>query len=241
MVDAMEPLRVSWRLAMPWAPPNYGLHLDGLLAWAAVQEARAVGRAFSAFEEVIERLPLARHETDAGWCWKASLVTPSIALAPERRYITARTPVFDLAAFESEQRAAMLALNPNAKLRHAGAVNTASGFFKNAAFYVSLQHVTELEAWCIGSREHITNLLRHVTHVGTKGRMGFGAVRLISDLQGYTRPDYSVDPAPEASERWCYRLMPEQRDDYIPVQSRIQPPYWDGVGAQLAWRPASFA
>ncbi|EQD66040.1 hypothetical protein B1A_08284, partial [mine drainage metagenome] len=89
-MDAL-PLRIDWTLVTPWCPPALGLHLDGLIGFAMLEEAEAQNQSFTSYDELLAELPFARHESLAGWCWKASLVRPAAVLGSERRYSTAKT------------------------------------------------------------------------------------------------------------------------------------------------------
>ena len=239
------PLRVSWRMATPWVPPAFGLHFDGLLAWAVVQEALVRGAPPAAYEELLTQLPLARHVTPAGTCWQASLVRPVKILGSERRYMTAKTPVEFIGQYEERAKASLRQRGLPDKLKGGAGVDTVRGFFKAAAFYVPLQHVAVLEAYCIGDPDRISELLDRVKSIGAKGRCGFGSVAEIIDADGKLLPDFSVEEDTAALTRWRYRVLPEvsaeEQADYIPVQARLVPPYWEGVDVQLAYRPASFA
>ena len=238
------PLRISWRLATPWVPPAFGLHFDGLLAWAAVQEAlatKATEATEADFAAVLASLPLAKHETPDGTCWKASLVRPVKILGSERRYMTAKTPVAFIGEYEGRVKASLRERDLPDKMRGGAIVDTVRGFYKAAAFYVPLQHAAVLEAYCIGDPARISELLDRVKSIGAKGRIGFGTVAEVTDAEGGIAPDFSVDEDQAALKRWRYRVLPEARRGLHPGAGAAYPPYWDGVGAQLAYRPASFA
>ena len=247
MPDArkLRPLRIRWRLSAPWVPPAYGLHLDGLLAWARVREAMNSGGTGADYESLLADLPLARHETTAGCCWKASLVRPVSVLGSERRYMTVKIPTLLIGRLEEEMKAGLRERGLLDRMKGSAGVDTARGFYKAAEFYVPLQHAAELEAFCIGDPGRIHDLLGRVASIGSKGRLGFGTVAEVPDGTGEMVLDFSVEADLRAETAWRYRVLPEldaaERDRYIPVEARLQPPYWLGTGTTLAYRPADFA
>ena len=224
------PLRIDFSLVTPWCPPALGLHFDGLIAWAAVQEAELQGRVFESYDEilselpfgkheVLSKLPFGKHETCAGWVWKASLVRPVKVLGSERRYITAKTSSTDMAMRMSEGKISGRPLK---------SIDTVRGPFKNDAFWYTVEHVDACTAFCVGDPERISALLDHVTNLGKRGRLDHGRI----DME---RTVIVEDTA--ALDRWQERQMPKPIEGYVPVMGRLQPPYWMGEGATTVWRP----
>lgn len=227
-MDAI-PLRIDWTIATPWCPPALGLHLDGLLAYAVVQEAERDGRQFEAYDELLSELPFERHESGAGWCWKASLLKPVTVRGSERVYMTAKT---------ATQSMAEAMVDGQITGRSIKSIDTVRGPFKNDAFWYTIEHVDKIQAWCIGDPERITELLSLITHLGKRSRLDHGRIALrdhSADDEGGL--DFHVVEDSQARDRWTRRYMPEQVDGYVPVQGRLQPPYWQGEGAGLCWRP----
>lgn len=241
----LQPLYIRWRLSSPWVPPAFGLHFDGLLAWAVVDEAIANGATSGNYDELLAHLPLARYETPAGWCWKASYVRPVKVLGSERRHMVAKTPTYMIGRLEEEMKAQLIERGLPDKMKGGAAVDTVRGFYKAASFYVPLQHVVALEAYCVGDPGRISELLLRVNSIGAKGRIGFGTVAEVRDSNGETALDFTVAEDEGGAEGWRYRVLPQvaadEQDRYIPVEARLQPPYWQGTGTHLAYRPIDFA
>ncbi len=212
-----RPLRITWKLATSWCRPARGLHLDGLLAWALVQEALHAGRVFETFEEIICTLPLEKHTVGADWCWKASLIMPTGLRGVEMRYMTAKT---NLADFAEKMTDGSILGKPLTT------IDTVRGAYKLDAFWYSTEHADGCEAWCVGDPERITALLDHVHHLGKRGRLDHGRIEL-----------WSVDEDAAAAEKWRLRAMPEPEDGFIPAVGRLQPPYWKGEGTRPIWMP----
>lgn len=220
-MDAALPLRIDWTLVTPWCPPALGLHLDGLIGFAMLEEAEAKNRSFTSYDELLAELPFARHESLAGWCWKASLVRPAAVLGSERRYSTAKTST-----------AALAARTANGQIvgRPLTAIDTVRGPFKNDEIWYTLEHVEQCSAWCVGDPDRIVSLLDYITHLGKRGRLDHGRIDMDQT--------HVVEDA-TALTRWQERQMPEPLHGYVPIVGRLQPPYWQGEGAGIVWRPES--
>lgn len=227
-MDAL-PLRIEWKIATPWCPPAFGLHLDGLIGYAAVQEAELEGREFTSYDELLDTLPFERHDANGNWCWKASLVNPVAVHGSERVYMTAKTASYSMAASMVDGQITG---------RPIKSIDTVRGAFKNDAFWYTIEHIDALQAWCVGDPERITELLAWVTHVGKRARLDHGRVALREQTDADEGGlDFSVVEDPLALDHWKHRCMPEAVAGYVPVQSRLRPPYWQGEGAVVCWRP----
>lgn len=227
-MDAL-PLRIDWSIATPWCPPALGLHLDGLIGYAVVQEAERDGRQFASHDELLADLPFAKHEAGNDWCWKASLLQPVTVRGSERVYMTAKT---------ASQPMAEAMVDGKITGRKIKSIDTARGQFKNDAFWYTIEHIDQIQAWCIGDPERITELLSLITHIGKRSRLDHGRVALreqSDDDEGGLA--FSVVEDPRAEELWQRRYMPDPVADYVPVHGRMRPPYWQGEGARVCWRP----
>lgn len=224
------PLRIEWRLATPWCPPNLGLHLDGLIGFAMKEEAEAQDRTIVDFAELLSHLPFEKHVTASGWVWKASYVRPVQVLGTERRYLTAKTEAQGLAERMVDGQILGRSLSKIDRVR---------GLFLNNALWYNTEHVPSLVAWCVGDPDRLLSLLDRITHIGKRGRIDHGrvATRARTD-EAEAGLDYSVEEDEAAFDKWKLRVMPEPVDGYIPVAARLNPPYWAGENQQMVWRPA---
>ena len=252
-----QPLRISWNLTSAWSPTQMGLHLDGLLAYALVQlRMREAGEADDPVEEtgferapldyasVLADLPLEKHfassssSTNANvdaWCWKASLLRPVQILASSRRHMTAKTPIVALADYANEARDIRTAYGD--RIKSEPLLDPVRGAARSGSFFVEAQHVATVRAYCIGDPDRIASLLQEVSSIGRRGRLGFGMIE--SDENGLPIFDVSIDE--EAHTMWADRVMPEAIKGpiaYVPHASRLRPPYWEGAGQVMCWRPA---
>lgn len=211
----MEPLRIECRLAGPWSPPHGGTHLDGLLAWAIKEEAldNSAPDTKVDYDTLIADLPLERFECDDGWCWKASLFQPVGFMGQERRYLTAKTPVMNMA----------LAIGSRIVQEKGGAsIDTVRGLGKNAALYYTLEHVHGLQAWCLGDAEAIIHLLEQVQAIGVKTRLGHGSLLPYGNGQLF-----QITHDPDAHEKWKHRNAPQKLTEAMyPGVGSFKPPYW---------------
>lgn len=216
------PLRLEWTLATPWCPPSYGLHLDGLVAWAIVQQAIQDGGVPASYDELLGELPFDVFVTDNGWVWKASLIQPIRVLGSERRYMTSKTAVEPFAQRMIEGH---IEGNP------LKTIDTVRGLYKNDAFWYTIEHVEKLVAYCIGDPERITPLLDHVTHLGKRTRMDHGRAQ---PVEGFLVRIVEDDTA---LNLWRQRNMPMPFKGHQPIMGRLRPPYWKGEDATMVWRP----
>lgn len=217
MADSMIPLRIQWTLATPWCPPPVSLHLDGLIAWAMVKEAEDQGRFFENYDEILSQLPFAKHESEAGWVWKASFIKPLQVLGSERRYMTTKTAVASMAELMTEGRIAGKPLT---------SIDTVRGPFKNDAFWYTIEHVDACAAYCVGDPERLAPLLDLVTHLGKRARLDHGRISA-----------FTMDEDASADRLWRNRNMPEPENGHQPIMGRLRPPYWMGEGQTQVWRP----
>lgn len=223
----MEPLRIECRLATPWHPPAFGLHLDGLLAWSLVQDAKAARADLVDYEAIISDLPLERHllATHPGgghsvWC--ASQFVPVGWLGQERRYMTAKTSVEDMSHWIGRKVV---------ETKGGSTIDTARGIAKNSQAYYTVEHVRGLRAWCVGDRDAITDLLSRVRAVGVKTRIGLGTLLPYADGALW---DVRADE--QASQLWRRRSSPERLiEDSFRAIGSWRAPYWQGTDP--IWRP----
>jgi CRISPR type IV-associated protein Csf3 len=214
------PLRVEWTLTGPWCPPDYAIHLDGLVAWAVVARKLAAGVSDeTAFDEMQADLPFERE----GEVWKASILRPRRILHAERRLMTCRTPELLLSD-----------LSENGKLegRKLTKIDTVRGPLKNAAFYSTAQTVDGLVAWCVADPDALADLLGDIRSIGRRRRLGFGQIAvdglsIVEDVNAHTL--------------WKRRNLParpkDTGDQYVEVINRLTPPYWRADGRQVVWTP----
>lgn len=213
------PLRVEFPLATPWVPPEVALHLDGLIAWALVQDVeRRTGKAVTNFDAVLADLPFGKFETEDGWVWQASMVRAHGVRGSERRYMTAKTASESLS----------VAIGAGKILgRPLTAIDTVRGEFKNDAFWYSAQTAERCIGYCIGDPERIAPLLGYITHIGAQRKLDHG--RVAGD------PILEEDEA--ATTEWQRRYMPVPSTGLVAAEGRLRPPYWLGPFS-MVWRPA---
>jgi len=204
----MNPLRIDIELCSPMVEPSSPLHLDALLAWAAVAEATANGD-----EEPLvaqETLPL---ERDLGvWC--ASALSFEVLAPPSMRFCTKRTDVPDIAQAVAN---GLIASAPNK-------FDINRGPWRQSLYFFTVQHAITASAWCIGDAERIAALLDRVRYLGARRRNGHGKIARIS----VTHDD-------DAHARWRERVLPEQQEGYLPLMATTAPPYWDRTRQVAAW------
>lgn len=225
----MEPLRIEFRLNGPWCPPHGGVHLDGLIAWAVKEDSLSNASGITGtgaepdYATIIADLPFEKHESPHGWCWKASKLVVIGYFGQERRYLTAKTPVHDMAQAIG---------NRVVEEKGGSIIDTVRGLGKNAALYYTLEHALGFEAYCVGDHDALSELLQEIEAIGAKTRLGHGSLRPYDDGKLFR-----ITADATAQEKWKRRNAPERlREDMIPAVASFQPPYWKGK--DYCWTPA---
>lgn len=204
------------------------LHLDALLAYAVTKESlQKIGDlklSQDSIRSLGENLPLERAKQGDLWCWKASALMPDRVLGHEMRVWSRKT--------ESEMIAVMSGANEIKRSRplkfplelFSHKIDTARGFLKNSFQFIPLRHVRVFTAYCVGDADRIYDLLQtHITHIGARGRTGFGK---IAELEKGTIQAITVTENQGANEHWQSRVLPWEKEGYVPIQAANKAPYW---------------
>jgi len=215
----MTPLQIDCQLSGPWCPPQFGLHLDGLMAWLLVEPHVRAGSVIDSYADIIEDLPFGKHESGV---WMASQFFPVGWMGQERRYVTGKTPVQHLA----------LSIGAGVVDTVGGStIDTVRGIAKDHAGYISIEHVRGFRAWCVGEEDTIRDYLETVPAIGARTRMGFGTLKRYEDGSFW-----KISESEDASEKWKLRSAPEQiTQESYPARGSWKPPYWRGD--DNIWRP----
>ena len=209
----MQPLRIDCLLATAWCPPAFGLHLDGLIGFAAVDEATALRSDAPDYDTILADLPFARHESGV-WC--ASMFSVVNFGGQERRYLTQKTDVITMST--------MIGRNV-VETAGGSIIDTQRGPFKNGQAYYTVEHAQGLRAWCVGDPDRILDLLTRIPAVGVKNRIGLGTLLPFDD----TGEVWKITEDDSAHERWKRRSAPVAlTSDAIPAIGAWSPPYWRG-------------
>lgn len=206
----MGPLCVRFRLVTPMRAPEQPIHLDALLAWAAVDATQGDLSAQNT-------LPLERYTgADGRWVWKASRV-----FLP----VVARGREIMIRSFEpwnwGDDRGTVYLKGPSA-------LKAGTGPFKGHLIGLSTLQVEEAYAWCVGDRAEVAALLAGVKNLGKLRRLDFGRIGQIT-----------VSDDPTALERWQLRAMPDEHPGYRRSLQTVRPPYFDRALREPAWEPSA--
>lgn len=204
----MEALRIEFELASPMTEASYPIHLDALVAWAAVEAAREHGDPEPLSAQ--DHLPLAKD----GGVWCASALHLERVDAP---FTVAQTKRTDMQQFSEALYGGVLKKAPNK-------LNLGQGPWRQALYFSQCQQVARATAWCVGEKDELLQLLSRVDYIGARRRNGRGrVVRLV------------IQPDASATDRWRERIMADRQDGYVPIQAVTSPPYWDRGRAAAAW------
>jgi CRISPR type IV-associated protein Csf3 len=215
----MQPLRIDCLLGTAWCPPAFGLHLDGLIGFAAVDEAATLRTDAPDYDTILADLPFARHDSGV-WC--ASIFSLVNFAGQERRYLTQKTDVIKMATLIGSEVVGTAG---------GSIIDTQRGPFKNGQAYYTVEHAQGLRAWCVGDPERILELLTRINAVGVKTRIGLGTLLPFDE----TGELWKITEDPTAHERWKRRSAPVAlTPDAVPAVGAWHPPYWRGN--QRVWR-----
>jgi CRISPR type IV-associated protein Csf3 len=215
---AMVPLRVTFDLSTHVSLTDVPLHLDGVLAWAAVEIATRDG--VLDLDHAAAKLPLARKGDPEVWC--ASAIEFDFLDVPNLRLMTRTTNV---------EAYAEAIDNGQIKLsRERQNLPTDSGPLRNFMLTVPTRPCKTAHAWCIGDAGEIGKLLKEIKFLGKYGRMGFGCIEKIT-----------VEPDNKAKTAWKRRHLPWAEPGYLPVTGNFQAPYWNKSTMTKVYVPPTLA
>lgn len=215
------PFRVEWVLFAPVIVPTMPIHLDALLSWARVHEAELAGDVNCLALQ--HDLPLDRHETEQGWCFKASALSFDYASEPQQLHYIRRSDIDGQA--EPFARGILGQRMP--------VFDPKRGMHKAGSFTLTQRFTKRVEAYGVGDVARVQEMLQQVTSLGKLRRRGKGAVR-----------SFTVVEVPEARDRWARRNLPvgsphASGGGYALVQQRLHAPYWDKQ-RQMVLAPVDF-
>lgn len=245
----MQPLRVTVRLGTPIARGAYPMLLDGLLAYAVVENEMSMADDENdprLLSELAKALPFKKTAIGGHDIWCASAWMPvgrvdaagklcedSVSGATEPRLLTRKSDVHAIAMHIESGLIHAKGIDPNNIAPKAGVLDTARGLFKNTSMTYGLKAVWALEAWCIGDRDLIEQYLATIEFIGAKRRLGHGRVESW---------DVSLDDRAEA----LWRLRPLPRDTTadsktsgVPMPLPLCSPYWAPQNAVMQVAPAA--
>jgi CRISPR type IV-associated protein Csf3 len=206
----LEPLRIEWRLATPIKVGERPLHLDALLAFARVQQALREGRDQQGLRRYHDELPLGRVGDSTNWVWQASALHITPASTPFITIMTRRTDYEQLA----RDRGRLFPGNLNVLM-------PGTGPMKQYLLRHAFQWTNSVEAFCVGQKQEITDLLSSITHLGGIRRNDWGRITSLT-----------VEADKAAETRWRERALPESLAQYClashrPSTGTCRPPYHD--------------
>lgn len=203
----LKPLKITFNLASRMVDPDKPIHLDGLLAWARVQQAIRADEPNP--YNFGNNLPLAKETQDSLSVWKAS------ALLFERKHVesfafTKRNDPHDIAIKKRENNKGILEFGKKNK------VDLQRGAYKQFQDFIPTIWPNKIVAYCVGDKTEIKNLLNEISFLGKYSRMGLGKIKSIQ-----------IEEDDTAHELWQQRFMPWPLDEYFPLTGKATPPYWD--------------
>lgn len=93
--------------------------------------------------------------------------------------------------------------------------------------YITANWYSHAVAWCVGDKEAVSNIINQVTHIGSKTRLGYGAVLAVSVIDDEN-----------AKKHWSKRVLPAghvlaENEDYAKSIETVRGPYWDKQNREI--------
>lgn len=198
------PFRVTFHLSSPLNVGNHDIHLDALIAWCLVDEAKP--KTTDELDALHDQLPLDRHYVGDQWVWKASRL--NIEHGPvETRFLTRRFDMPGYGVHVAEGRV------------KSGHVDESRGQFRNMFEHFQVEHVKKVYCFGVGDVERVAELLSRLEFLGAKTRLGFGRIKEIE-----------IEKINDEDCAWFHRPLPKGSNyvalGYYPRLFRLRPPYW---------------
>lgn len=246
-----KPLKITFNLVSPVIPPDGGLlHLDGLLAYAVVQEAlldpAAKEKDFPTLQSGLNNV-LDVESRDGESVFKASCIK-FVGIDPTSNggqvMMTRRTEVDGIAAAKeafdlhgsdlgnedihhAEPMLADQRKNGEFVSLRMGKIETGKGALRNHQFFLPTTMARCAVGYCIGDADAVQRLCNtHIKSIGRKGAAGYGMVKSVT-----------VEIDEDAHSIWALRHLPWPIDGYVPVEGNTAPPYWDASRKKKVWVP----
>lgn len=94
--------------------------------------------------------------------------------------------------------------------------------------YITARWYSNAVAWCVGDKDAVSEIINQVTHIGSKTRLGYGAVLAVN-----------VVDDPDAFKHWSKRVLPIGHEratgnDYAKSIEAVRGPYWDRQNREVA-------
>jgi CRISPR type IV-associated protein Csf3 len=216
----VKPLKITFRFATASKVPEYPINLDGLLAYACVQEYAFVENSTVSIDDAHEMLPLEKDEKLG--VWKSSNI--QFEHGERQNLIIQRT--FDLNEVVNDNGVRFKALR-----RNKWDAESSSSSNKAYLFAEPMRLSPSATAYCIGDAEKIAYLLnKHITHVGKYARIDAGRVTSIT-----------VEESDQADKYWLNRTLAKLPEvflfQYAKAFETVKPPYWKRENRQVCYVP----
>ncbi len=221
----MQALKVTFNLSSPlFIDSEYPIHMDAIIASAVCMMAESMG-SVNAWADADDLSGYLDKTSGDKWVWKASrlIFTPAsgIQFMNQTRKSDPDRFFEDLGNYWAGRNPT--AENPIGSIRpETFKINTASGQQRGYQSLIAYQWVSKAEAWVVGDKEALQDLLTSITHVGKATRNDFGRLTSIT-----------VEESDEA-DKWMLRNLPIEMAspdgiEYAKVNGCLRAPYWKDI------------
>lgn len=233
-----QPLRVRYNVSTPSVGFSYPLHLDSLIAYAAVEFALSqpghdpARLKLDLVNEVCAALPIAKEVRGQQYCYKASALLPVKVGLHQARMFTQETDAEDLA--HRVGCGELTGIGQRGKGPFGTKIDTSRGPLKNSLEFYPTRMVSVFEGFLVADLDQVEAYLNpdsgFISHLGSKRRLDHGRIS-----------GFHIEVCDEANTRWMERILPWDGPGLVPMQATVVPPYTEMSTRQLAYaNPAIF-
>jgi len=173
----MEPLKVTFTFSTPiLIDSEYPIHMDAIIASAVCRFAESMG-SDNPWRDADDLSDYLDKSSSDNWVWKASrlIFTPMSGIIFQNQIRKSDPDRYfnDLGKYWSGKKPSddrpLGSINPDTFK-----IDTRSGQQRGYQWLNASQWVSKAEAWVIGDKEALEDLLKSITHIGKMGRNDYG-------------------------------------------------------------------
>lgn len=229
----MEALKVTFTFSTPLLiDSEYPIHMDAIIASAVCRLAEKMG-SDNPWRDADDLSGYLDKTAGDSWVWKASRLVftakSGISFQNQIRKSDPDRHFQDLGNYWTGKKPSedkpLGSINPDTFK-----IDTRSGQQRGYQWLNASQWMSKAEAWVIGDKEALEDLLQSITHIGKMGRNDYGRVKSMT-----------IESTSEG-ERWKLRVLPVEEVglsdvDYELTNACLRAPYWKDINRSQAKEP----
>lgn len=229
----MEALKVTIEFSSPLLiDSEYPIHMDAIIASAVCRLSEKIG-SDNPWRDADDLSAYLDKTAGEHWVWKASrlIFTPlsGVLFQNQTRKADPERYFNDLGTYwvgkKPCEEKPLGSINPETFK-----IDTRSGQQRGYQWLNASQWMDRAEAWVVGDKEALENLLSSITHIGKMGRNDYGRIKSMS-----------IESTSEVNN-WKIRVLPIEEVgmdnvEYALVNACLRAPYWKDVNRMQVKEP----